>query len=130
AGVNQRGDSEQDSLGGQEQLRPAGHPLLLPVLVPRATSRPRTFPSASSASVLRNTVVIWPQRVFDVDMGGAPFLRVGYRPSPRVRPRLHSLPQPSFATLAIYRPNLRLISRDQGKSWKPSPWSIIAKRPE
>ncbi len=62
--------------------------------------------------------------------GRCSFLVSDYRPRSRLRPRLHSMPPLFRATPAMCWPSLRSISRAQGTSWKPSPLSIMAKRPE
>jgi hypothetical protein len=53
-----------------------------------------------------------------------------YMPSPRLRPKLQSTLPPGVITPLTCLPSCSSNAGRQGTSWKPSPSSIIAKRPD
>ena len=56
--------------------------------------------------------------------------QIDYTPSPRLRPKFHSTVPPGAIIPPTCLPNSFSRAGRHGTSWKPSPSSIIAKRPE
>ena len=118
-------------------------PVRWPALSPVSTVG--TPPTLATTAARPDVIAAWERRsAFDQSLvlatnWRAPKFRLALRPlaariqpivGPRARPKVHSMAPPERTSPETCRPNCRSMDGDQGTSWKPSPSSSMAKRPE